>query len=47
MAIERQNARQHGIQDPIDFVFEFDGLRHELSYEELKQRLGVNGDGGL
>jgi hypothetical protein len=39
MGIERQNARQHGIQDPIDFVFEFDGRRHELSYEELRDRL--------
>lgn len=35
MKIERANARQSGIQDPIDFVFELDGRRHELSYEQL------------
>jgi len=39
MTIERQNARQHGIQDPIDFVFEFEGERYELSYEQLLSAL--------
>jgi len=39
MKIERQNARQYGIQDPVDFVFEFDGVRHEVSYERLKYAL--------
>jgi methyl coenzyme M reductase subunit C-like uncharacterized protein (methanogenesis marker protein 7) len=45
MTIERQNAREYGIQDPIDFVFELDGVRHELSYEELKRRLSES-EGG-
>lgn len=44
MHIERQNAREHGIQDPIDFVFEFDGVRYELSYAELRERLGQYND---
>ena len=39
MKIERRNARQHGIRDPIDFVFEFDGQRYELSYEQLRALL--------
>lgn len=36
MRIERENARQYGIQDPIDFVFEFDGVRYELRYDDLR-----------
>lgn len=39
MATERANARQHGIQDPVDFVLEFDGVRYELSYEQLRDAL--------
>jgi hypothetical protein len=39
MAIERADARRHGIRDPIDFVFEFDGRRFELGYDDLLRRL--------
>ena len=39
MEIEHKNACQHGIQDPIDFVFEFDGERFALSYSQLKRAL--------
>lgn len=39
MQVERANARAQGIQDPIDFVFEFDGQRFELSYEDLWRRI--------
>lgn len=39
MEIERANARQHGVQDVIDFVFVLDGERVELSYDELRERL--------
>lgn len=35
MEIERANARQHGIQDPIDFIFELEGTRYEVSYARL------------
>lgn len=44
MRVERENARQHGIQDPLDFVFEFDGVRYELTYAELRERLGQFND---
>jgi hypothetical protein len=41
MEIERANARQHGIQDPIDFLFYFDGQRFAVSYADLKAMLGA------
>lgn len=44
MEIERANARDHGVQDIIDFVFVLDGERIELSYEELKARLFASAD---
>lgn len=44
MQIERENARKYGIQDPIDFVLEFDGVRHELRYEDLRALVGQFND---
>lgn len=39
MEIERANARDAGVQDMHDFVFELDGRRIELDYRTLKKRL--------
>jgi hypothetical protein len=44
MRLERDTARASGIQDPIDFVFEFDGVRYELRYEALRALLGQYDD---
>lgn len=39
MAIERENARLHGVQDMREFVFVLDGQRFELTFDDLKRRL--------
>jgi hypothetical protein len=39
MRLEHANARQHGIQDPHDYVFVLDGHRFEISHEGLLSAL--------
>ena len=39
MQVEHQNAADYGVQDLRDFVFILDGVKVELTYLELKERL--------